>query len=90
MQANETNGNLLGYNIYYSIISIGNKRLTKIVRNSITVSKYGRRAILRGFSYYAKVSIQVVAATAGGEGPLSAPVIVGKFRSVEKGGGYSG
>ena len=77
--ANETNGNLLGYNVHYSVISIANKRVAKIVRNSTTVSKYGRKAILRGFPYYAKISIQVAAATAGGEGPLSAPFIVGKF-----------
>ena len=79
VQANETNGNLFGYNVHYSLISIANKRAAKIVRNSTTVSKYGRRAILRGFPYYAKISIRVAAATAGGEGPLSAPFIVGKF-----------
>ena len=79
VSANETNGNLIGYNIHYSITRIANKLVTKIVRNSTAVSKYGRRAILRGFPLYAKVSIQVAAATAGGEGPSSASVTVGKF-----------
>lgn len=81
MSANQTHGNLSGYNIHYSVVSIAGKMVTKIVRNLTTVSKYARRAILRGFPYYAKISIRVASATSGGEGPLSNPIIVGKSES---------
>ena len=68
--AADQNGIILSYTITYKALPGGNPR-TKVVFNAET-----RQSILTGLNKYTNYSITVFAATAKGDGNVSAPIVV--------------